>query len=231
MGLQSLLARRNTGSSGNLSSHEREKRFENIVRTNFNKQNFKEIFLFKSPCLFYNLIIFVSTCNSLYLAWWATNFLFLILRLDGTLSQLSFFLVSLVPPLVTLPTIFLAIRSSTIVKAISLLDLSVVAHVIEQSQINTTMLAEFRKTLLKVMKKQGIGLPGMIRTCDQFAEKHGNNSLKKSEFREMLLHHKIIYTPEKINFLFGSIDLNGGSTLDYGVSIDSASFYVAILCL
>ena len=122
--------------------------------------------------------------------------------------------------MVTLPTLFLAIRSSTIVKAISLLDLSVVAQVIEQSQTNTAMLAEFRRTLLRVMKKQGPGLSGMVKTCDEFAE-HCGSSMKKSEFREMLLHHKVIYTPEKINFLFGSIDLNGGSTADYGVSIDA----------
>jgi hypothetical protein len=200
-----------------LSAQEREHRFTSIVKSNFGKQNFKDIFLFKSPTLYYNLISFVITCNSLYLAWWATNFLFVILKLDGNMHQVLLVLASLIPPLVTFPTIFLVIRSSTIMKAITLLDLTVVAKVIEQSQINTTMLAEFRKTILNFMKKEGPGIDGMIKTCNMFAEKNAN-VLRKSDFREMLLHHKVIYTPEKINFLFGSIDLNGGSTVDYGVS-------------
>ena len=80
-----------------LSTEERESRFENIVKSNFGKQNFLDIFLFRSPNLFYNLIIFVITCNSLYLAWWATNFLFVILKLDGSLHQLVLTLVSLIP--------------------------------------------------------------------------------------------------------------------------------------
>jgi hypothetical protein len=143
--------------------------------------------------------------------------------------QLMLVLVSFIPPLFTIPTIFLAIRSSTIMKAITLLDLTVVAKVVEQSQINTSMLAEFRKTILKFMKKQGPGLPGMIKTCDMFAEKNAK-TLKKSEFREMLLHNKVIYTPEKINFLFGSIDLNGGTTVDYGVRLDCICFD-ALRCL
>jgi hypothetical protein len=150
------------------------------------------------------------------------------MKLDGSLSQLMLVLVSLIPPLVTFPTIFLAIRSSTIMKAITLLDLTVVAKVIEQSQINTTMLAEFRSTILKFMKKKGSGLEGMIKTCEEFAEKK-SNVLRKSEFREMLLHNKVIYTPEKINFLFGSIDLNGGSTVDYGVRINCCVFILLLI--
>ena len=130
--------------------------------------------------------------------------------------KLALTVYSLIPPIVAFPTIFLAIRSSTILKAITLLDLNVVAAVIEKSEVNTNMLAEFRKTILKFMKKQGSGVEGMIKTCNMFAEKD-SNVLRKTDFREMLLHNKVIYTPDKIDFLFGSIDLNGGSTVDYGV--------------
>jgi hypothetical protein len=201
-----------------LSAKERETRFADIVKANFGKQNFKELFLFKRPSLFYGLISFVITCNSLYLAWWATNYMFVILSIDEYKLRLWYILITLLPPIITFPTIFLAIRSSTIMQAITFLDLSVVAKVIEQSQINTTMLADFRKTILNFMKKDGPGLDGMIKCCNRFAD--GKDSvLKKSDFREMLLANKVIYTPEKINFLFGSIDLNGGSTVDYGVSM------------
>jgi hypothetical protein len=202
-----------------LSASEREKRFTAIIKSNFGKQNFKELFLFKRPSLFYGLISFVITCNSLYLAWWATNYMFVILSIDEYKLRLWYILITLLPPIITFPTIFLAIRSSTIMQAITFLDLSVVAKVIEQSQINTTMLADFRKTILNFMKKDGPGLDGMIKCCNRFAD--GKDSvLKKSDFREMLLANKVIYTPEKINFLFGSIDLNGGSTVDYGVSVN-----------
>jgi len=211
--VESMLAHSSSKDS-QLSAKEREARFENIVKSNFGKQNFKELFLFKRPSLFYGLISFVITCNSLYLAFWATNHIFLIFQLDGYMHRLWYILVTLAPPIITFPTIFLAIRSSTIMKAITLLDLTVVAKVIEQSQINTTMLADFRKTIVNFMKKDGPGIDGMIKCCNRFAR--GNTSaLKKSDFREMLLHNKVIYTPEKIDFLFGSIDLNGGSTVDY----------------
>ena len=199
-----------------LSFKEREQRFSSIVKANFNKQNFKDIFPFKSPELFYNMISFIITCNSLYLAWWATHFLFVILKVDNFCLQLKWAICALIPPLVAFPTIFLAIRSSTILKATTCLDLYVVAAVIEKSQANTNMLAEFRKALLKLMKKQGPGVEGMIKTCNMFAGENAN-VLQKSDFREMLFHNNIVYTPEKIDFLFGSIDLNGGSTVDYGV--------------
>ena len=202
-----------------LTPEQREERFARIVKSNFGKQNFKDIFLFKNPQLFYGLLSFVITCNSLYLAWFATNFIFVILRLEGVWQQVLLCSLALLPPVVTFPTVFLAIRSSSLLKALTCLDVTVAAKVIQQSEVNTTMLDQFRQTVLRFMAEEGPGIEGMLRTCNKFAEKN-SSVLRKSDFREMLLHHKVIYTPEKIDFLFGSIDLNGGSTVDYGVRVE-----------
>jgi hypothetical protein len=204
-----------------LSADEKEARFAQMLKFNDGRHNVtdKDVYFFQRAGMFYHMLSFVITCNSLYMAWWATSFIFVILSHEsGSLNRLGMAVISLIPPVIAFPTIFLAIRSASIMKAITVLDLTVVAKVIEQSKENTATLVTFRKVMLKVMKRQGEGVEGMVKTCNEFAE-HNSYALKKSEFREMLFYHKIIYTTEKINFLFGVINLNlSSTTLKYEVS-------------
>jgi hypothetical protein len=193
-----------------------QKVFKSRLKNNFNKQNFKKVFLFGAPELFYSMISFVITCNSLYLAWWSTHIAKLIIFTIK--DPLLMMFVSLLPAVLTLPFLALAIRSSSVLRAITYLSLEVVGSVMDRSAANAASLEEFRNGFVKVCTTQNPKDPrhAMQRICYDFSADH--ICLTRHGFTDMLLSCGMLYQTEKIKFIFSCIDINGGSTVDMGVS-------------
>lgn len=196
-----------------MTAEEEKNVFKAKMKDNFQKQNLSEVFLFGRPELFYGLITVVITCNSFYLAWWITNFA----MVASNLNNPGLIVLSLLPALVTTFLSALAIRSSSILKAITCLNLTVVAAVLDKSHSNAAALSTLRTQLLEHLSKEGPDIKlAMLKLLRRFSE--DGMLLTRLEFEAILVHYRILYVPKKIDFLFRSIDANGGNTIEMGVS-------------
>lgn len=196
--------------------------FKNRLKRNAHKQNFRSVFLFSSPELYYNLIAFVITCNSFYLAWWSTHIVTIVDNSDYNTVLVLF--VSILPALCTFPFLANSIRSASVLKAISYLSLEIVGTVMDKSTANATSLEQFRSDFISMCSRRNVSHPrqAMIEICKQYSRDHV--VLTRSEFADMLLSCGMLYASDKIRFIFSCIDINGGSTVDMGVSTNMLQY-------
>eukprot|EP00602_Paraphysomonas_sp_CaronLab_P012718 CAMPEP_0185038098 /NCGR_PEP_ID=MMETSP1103-20130426/33326_1 /TAXON_ID=36769 /ORGANISM="Paraphysomonas bandaiensis, Strain Caron Lab Isolate" /LENGTH=833 /DNA_ID=CAMNT_0027576371 /DNA_START=93 /DNA_END=2591 /DNA_ORIENTATION=+ len=192
-------------------------RLRHRLKRNVQKQNFRAVFWFRWPELLYALADFVITCNSLYLAWWSTHVISVVLetshRQDKTIKLI---VIALLPALVGFPFLAMAIRSVSVLKAITLLNLDIVGSVMEQSAANAAASEEFKNKYLKSCRDENENDPrkGMVAICNRFSS--DGICLSRREFSDMLLSCGMLYGPDKIKFIFSCIDINGGATIDMG---------------
>ena len=209
--------------------------FKRNMQNNFGHENFTNVFVFGRPQVFYNCIDWVITCNSLYLAWWTTNFVIYANNADGEGLATALSLISLIPPMLTFPVISYAIKSSTILKALSSLNLDVVATVVEKTESNLTDVEGLREKLTRLLAEDHHGTDvtqtlkdGMMTIFEDFSE--NQFSLTYEEFLAMLTDFRIHYTPQKSRTIFRSLDIN----LDGNISIEVRVYmwtYVYIVVL
>lgn len=203
------------------SSEEAEKdALKNRLKRNAHKQNFRSIFFFSSPELFFVLINAVMTCSSLYLAWWATRICVLVShseKVDTGIYEAFCVSLSALPAILAFPLIAEAIRASSVLKAVTILNLEVVSSVMDKTAVNTAAVEEFRNLFLaqcKAADAKNVKV-GMLKLCRRFSS--DGMILTQSEFASMLLSCGILCSSQKAKFLFSYIDLNCGSTIDMGV--------------
>ena len=192
--------------------------FKSKMKKHYQRQNFKEVFVFGRPDVFYMLIDFVIACNSLYLAWWSTNFVMVAFRGDVIHYSVLLAILSLLPAVFTFPLVSQAIKSSSILKAISKLNLDVLAAVVDKTEHKTKILADFREKLLSQMSDPSRTPKQQL--LDIFAQYDVDNSrqLTREEFRSMLSSFRIHYPPQKWKFVFNALDLDQDSLLSLEVS-------------
>jgi hypothetical protein len=196
--------------------------FKLDMKSNFGHSNFADVFIFGRPWVFYAMIDVVITCNSLYLAWWTTNFVLVAMRAENIEIEALLALVSLVPAMLTFPIISYAIKSSSILKALSSLNLDVVASVVEKTESNLAAVESFRGKLrasLLASCDEGDNedkalKDGMMDLFEEFAA--DQFSLTAEEFVMLLNDHRIHYTNQKCRAIFRALDIN----LDGLISIE-----------
>jgi hypothetical protein len=205
---------------------------KNRLKRNAQKQNFRQVFFFNSPELFFAIIGTVMTCNSLYLGWWATRICVVVMNhklIVGLWAQIAYVSVSLLPAVLAFPFIAAAIRSSSVLKAITVLDLDVVGHVMDVTAANTASVEEFRTRFLvecQAVDAKNVKI-GMLKLCRKFSS--DGAVLTQKEFGSMLVSCGILCSAEKAKFLFSYIDMNLGSTIDMGVSVDAVLVIISLL--
>ena len=207
---------------GRRMRHDEMQKFKRNMQSNFGHQNFTDVFVFGRPQVFYNCIDWVITCNSLYLAWWTTNFVISANNADGEGSVTALALISLVPPMLTFPVISYAIKSSTILKALSSLNLDVVATVVEKTESNLTAVEGLRTKLSHLLVPDDHATDattalkdGMMTIFEDFSE--NQFSLSYEEFLAMLTDFRIHYTSQKSRTIFRSLDINMDGTISIEV--------------
>jgi len=192
------------------------RRLRHRLKRNVQKQNFRGVFWFRWPELLYGLVDFVITCNSLYLAWWSTHVVSVALESShGPDTTARLIVIALLPALIGFPFLAMAIRSVSVLKAITLLNLDIVGSVMEKSATNAAASDEFRSKFLRSCRDENSDpRKGMVSICNRFSS--DGICLSRREFSDMLLSCGMLYGPEKIKFIFSCIDINGGSTIDMG---------------
>ena len=174
--------------------------YKEKLKNIYEKENFSDIFLLGSSRLYYGLMSVVITANSLYLAWWITNFIMLIFRLKSA-ADIGFLLViSALPPLATFPFLYLAIKSSTILKALCRLNLDIVAAVVEKTESNSALKKNFRSLYLSLATNRVDARPELR----ELFHKHSTDGISMGwdEFQEMVIASQIHFSQAKLRYLY-----------------------------
>jgi len=194
-----------------LSSEEIEserKKVKSKMKTNFRRQKFLDIFLFQNPELYYLMLQCLIASNAFYLALWTTNFAIVANRGHNYRLTAAEIILSILPALFSLPFIAQAIKSSSILKAVTKLNLDVVATVVEKTENRIKVIEDLRHKLAHHLRDgqdvSKAGINGLYEKYN-FQDPAG---LTKSEFIEMLEGCRIHYTNQKCRTIFSALDIN-----------------------
>ena len=172
---------------------------------------FKDIFVWRRPGLYYGAIDVVMTANSLYLSWWITTFIFVAQEQDTVGLSLLWIFVSLLPALITFPLLGVVIRTSTVLKSFTELDLDAVASVVEE----TMEIRKFVNLLRGNLRKRIDRLPPESRdeaVSELFSavDDTENGELSREDFRKMLVRLQVsvdIFLPlHKVSIILSIIE-------------------------
>jgi hypothetical protein len=191
-------------------THERKK-IKSKIKTNYQQQRFPDVFLLQSPEAYYTLLHSIITCNSLYLALWTTNFAIIANRGHHPAHSALLIVLSLLPALFALPFISQAIKSSSILKAVTKLNLDVVSSVVEKTETRIKVLEDLRRKLTHHLEKETqdmvIGKAEINSLYEQY-NLENPCGLSREEFIELLEGSRIHYTRHKCRTIFTALDLN-----------------------
>jgi hypothetical protein len=174
--------------------------YKEKLKSSYEKENFSDVFLLHSSELYYGLMSVVITANSLYLAWWITDFLMLILRLKTAGDVAYLIAVSSIPFLTTFPFLYLAVKSSSILKALCRLKLDIVSAVVEKTESNSSLVKNFKSMCMATVEDKANPRPDLR---DLFDTHSGDGiSLTLDEFQELVTASKIHLTEQKLRHLY-----------------------------
>lgn len=173
------------------------------------KTLFREIFLFGNPEYYAIFINWVMTGNALYLAWWLTTFTFAATKIGSIGSAVLWFLLPLVPAILTFPLLAMIIKSSTNLKAITEIDLEIVSEVMEKTEEISKYVHLLRKCLLHRLRLVGMENERKA-VSDLFEEVEDSQigHLSIEDFRRMLVRLQMFLDKPVWTGMFAWIDLN-----------------------
>jgi hypothetical protein len=198
---------------------ERKTQFKAKMKTHVRKQNYRDVFLFENPALFYLLINIVMACNSLYLALWTTNFAIIANRGDSKGHAAMLVILSILPALFALPFVSQAIKSSSILKAVTKLNLDVVSAVVERTEARIKIIDDLREKLRHYLERESevsVLRAGINWLYEQY-NYESSCGLTRAEFMELLEGSGIHYTKQKCRIIFTALDINRDSFISMEV--------------
>jgi len=187
--------------SGLTRMREGKSDFKELLKKNSGKIIFDDVFLFGMPQLYFGLMSVVITCNSLYLAWWVTNFLMFILKLKSSSDAVMLIILSALPPLLTFPFLYLAIKASSVLKALSQLDLDIVSAVVEKTESNAATKRFFRELCMNLVKDSPHPKVALNNLFEEYSV--DGITLHWDEFQSLVINSNIHLTQQKLRYLYG----------------------------
>jgi len=200
-----------------LTSDLKRQRFRTHMRNNFKNgvgsQNYPEVFLCKSPNLFYFLIDCVMTCNSLYFAIFFTDFL-LVAEEAGAYGPLLA-VVAIIPAVVTVVFLAMVLKTSSLLRAVTKLNVDVVASVIDATAANVEIVRAFRPLFIQRMGDEtGLtnedGLAELFSIFDLTEE-----GFTKNQFCEIINEMQLHYSSLRWKTLFAAINIDSNTTVSF----------------
>lgn len=191
------------------NAHEKKK-IKTKIKTNYSHQKFPDVFPFHRPEIFYLLLHALITCNSLYLALWTTNFAIIANRSDQRGHTAMLIILSILPAVLAFPFVSQAIKSSSILKAVTKLDLDVLSAVVEQTEARIHVLKTFRENLTNfLVEVNGSEFVHRIAVNQLYEEFNVNcDGLTYEEFLDLIQGCHLHITKSQTKLIYDEMDIN-----------------------
>ena len=182
-------------------------------------EDLSDIYFFRSPQLYFKMVEVAIMLNSLYLSLWACNFITIV---NEYFSRSPFFhIVMLVPLLIVLPSLGEIVKVSSLLAAISDLDLDVIGSVLEISEEKTQLVNEVReKILTRIHGKGDEDKMLVLKELFEEIDSNGNGQISKYELREMLRALALHYSDYKFKRLYAAMDKDRSGEMDMDEFLD-----------
>jgi hypothetical protein len=182
--------------------------------------NFKDVYLFHNPKYLTYSIHFIITAMCLNLGYWIINFIFVAFDTSTVLEHIIWAIAPTIPLILTFPVLALSIKSATLLKGLSELDIEKVVSTIRRTENVNKNIDFLRKSLLIRLAK--VSGKGNERRCmnDAFNEMDERNvgCLNLEDFSKLLVRLQIFVTKTMASSMFDSVDLNISSTIQVEVN-------------
>jgi hypothetical protein len=180
--------------------------------------NFRDIFVFGKPTLMPEFVNVVMLGTSLYLGYWVTTFMFIAFRTSSTLEGVLWLIATLLPVVLSVPILSIAIKTSTLLKALTELDVDNVVATIKRTETVNKNLSRLRKALLyRLRRHTGAGKEKSAVT-ELFYDIDDNQKggINQDEFSRLLVRLQLFIEKSMVKSMFTSINL----TLNGDISIE-----------
>lgn len=182
------------------------------------KIHFCDVFFMNRPYLFYWAIDLIIVCNSFYLSWWITTICIAAATLENVPEVILYEIISLLPTLLIIYCLTLLIKTSTILKALTELDLDIVTLVFKKTEATANYSNLLRKDIL--LRLNRIESKNMKHNIDHFfslVRDPDCNELTMESFRRMLVKVHFFLEKPLWKSMFSSIDSNNNGTISLEV--------------
>lgn len=175
---------------------------------------FTRIFLFGEPKWFFRAVDIGIMLHSVYLAIWATSFIFMVSQFEE--DRALFQCLMIIPPIICFPCIALTIKICSQLHAIVYLDLEVVGQVLEEMEDMEELKVQLRDRVLAqiaTLAPDQRHQRHLIHALFWDIDTDKSNSVDIFEFRQFLKLLRLTYSDKRFYRLFRAIDVDGDGSL------------------
>jgi hypothetical protein len=184
------------------------------------KINFRDIFLWNAPDLFYYAIDIVIVTNSFYMAWWVTTICITAATTGIVLESVAWEIVSVLPTILTFMYLSLVLKTSTILKSLTELNLDIVTSVFKRTEVTNQHMQVLRDDLLYRMTRlstESSDKKASIKDLFTAIDDDGIGDISAEDFRRMLIKLHLFIEKSIRVAMFAAIDLNHNGLISFEV--------------
>lgn len=197
-------------SKGHLEGDEESKNSSHV--------HFKEVYWMKDPIYLLACINIAITAICLYLGLWITTYVFVAQEVGNLCERIVWIILPVVPLLIMFPILSLAIKSSTLLKALSELNVNRLESTLKRSEMVKRYLQHLRHIFIRQLTKHaGVGneRKGLNDAFEEIDQKN-QGYLDFEDFCHVLLNLQIFVESSMAESMFTYVDLD----LSYTISIE-----------
>ena len=172
-------------------------------------EDLSDIYLFRNPAVYFKAVECAIMLNSIYLSLWACNFITVV----GTTFDNSWIyqIIMIVPLLFVLPLLGEIVKVSSLLEAISDLNIDTIGSVLEEMEEKQNLITELRTKILSRIVGEMNDKKDTVRRLFQEIDTDHNGKISQSELRNLLRLLSLHYSDAKFSRLYNAMDqdLNG----------------------
>jgi hypothetical protein len=171
------------------------------------------IYIFSSPILFNQILDMSLLLNTFYLAVFVANYMFVALQYKGFAAGV-YFVLCLAPALMIYPVVVFCVRSTSLLHAISNLDIEVVGRVIDETEEMMTVTNEVIGDFCLKLREKRLGVEALKALFDEMDTDH-SGSIDTREFKVGLASVGIHVSGLKYKRLFRAVDRDKSGLVEF----------------
>eukprot|EP01034_Spumella_vulgaris_P022808 gene22808-28973_t len=182
------------------------------------RDDFSDIYILNEPLYYFRAVELCIMFNCLYMALWATNFIYIAESMDLSFSwSIGSQFLMCVPIVIVMPAIAFITETCSLLSAVSHLNYEVIYEVIEERAEMNRIVEEFREKVIgklnEAARAEGFGMMTQRKLIHQVfmeIDADGSGKIDRLEFRTLLRKMKLTYSDHRFKLLFRAIDGGGG---------------------
>ena len=187
---------------------------QGIQQVTHNGVDLSSVYPFKSPLLFTKSLDMILLFNTFYLAVFVANYVIVIFKNHEGTEQLVYFVITLLPALLLYPCVVVCVRTTSILNAISVLDVEIVGKVIDETEDMLNIQHEVFDVFRNKMEAKGLG-PSDLQKLFLEIDADGSGEIDAKELKTGLHTIGMHFSKNKFKRLFRAVDRDRSGNISF----------------